>query len=68
MWRERATCARLDYQLFFDSRKEKIAKEVCGKCPVSIECRNEAILSQNDDGIWGGLSPDERRGPLIVML
>lgn len=37
------------------------AKQVCGECPVKIECLDFAIETNQDSGIWGGTSEDERR-------
>jgi len=37
------------------------AKAVCRRCPVSGECLAWALASGQDDGVWGGLSEDERR-------
>ena len=37
------------------------AKQVCDECPVKIECLDFAIETNQDSGIWGGTSEDERR-------
>ena len=39
---------------------EERAKAVCGVCPVSDECLSDALGRGESDGIWGGLTPDER--------
>jgi WhiB family redox-sensing transcriptional regulator len=36
------------------------AKAVCGRCPVSTPCLMWALV-RDVDGVWGGLSQDERR-------
>lgn len=36
------------------------AKQVCGGCPVQAECR-EYALTEPVQGIWGGMTEDERR-------
>ena len=67
-WRDRAACLDEDPELFFpigngDPALLQIekAKAVCGRCEVVETCLSWAIESRQDDGIWGGLSADERR-------
>lgn len=36
------------------------AKEICGQCPVIIECR-EYATARDEHGIWGGMTRRERR-------
>lgn len=38
-----------------------IAKEVCGECPVKVDCLDYALETNQDSGIWGGTSEEERR-------
>ncbi|MFD9668326.1 WhiB family transcriptional regulator [Rhodococcus sp. NPDC059968] len=35
-------------------RRERVAKEICGRCPVRQECRSYALASGEAWGIWGG--------------
>ena len=37
-----------------------LAKQICGRCPVKMECL-EYALPNEDHGIWAGLQPHERR-------
>ena len=37
------------------------AKEVCGECPVNRACLDYALETNQDSGIWGGTSEEERR-------
>ncbi len=37
------------------------AKRVCGECEVSKACLDFALDTNQDSGIWGGLSEEERR-------
>lgn len=37
------------------------AKEVCGECPVKVDCLDYALETNQDSGIWGGTSEEERR-------
>lgn len=67
-WRTNAVCRDTDPELFFPVgttgqallQIEK-AKGVCDQCNVKIECLDFAMETNQDTGIWGGLSEDERR-------
>jgi WhiB family redox-sensing transcriptional regulator len=67
-WRDKAACLTVDPELFFPvgntgpalDQIEK-AKQVCGQCPVMDNCLQYALESNQDSGVWGGLSEDERR-------
>jgi WhiB family redox-sensing transcriptional regulator len=67
-WRKRAACKDEDPELFFPigdvgpavAQIDK-AKAVCRRCPVVDECLNWALTMGEDDGVWGGMSEDERR-------
>ena len=37
------------------------AKETCNQCTVKIECLQFAIDTNQDSGVWGGTSEEERR-------
>ena len=38
------------------------AKRICQACPVNLECREYALAHESiTHGIWGGLTPRERR-------
>lgn len=60
-WRAEAACRRRAPWMWFqtDRRGVAAAKKVCGACFVRAQCL-EANLSE-PDGIYGGLTPDERR-------
>ena len=65
-WRDDAACRDADPELFFpDSRSAwgqvKRAKLICRGCPVSATCLSWALDSNQEAGIWGGLTEDERR-------
>lgn len=67
-WRRDAICRDTDPDLFFPVgttgyalvQIEK-AKHVCGECPVSTDCLQYALDTNQDSGIWGGTSEEERR-------
>lgn len=37
------------------------AKAVCAGCPVQAQCREWALATGQDTGVWGGLTDTERR-------
>jgi len=63
-WRERARCATVpDPDIFFPDRTTPAdeALAICIRCPVMLACRTYALGAQERDGVWGGLTEDERR-------
>jgi WhiB family redox-sensing transcriptional regulator len=40
------------------------AKAVCRRCPVQIQCLEYALRTDRRDGIWGGMTENERRNKL----
>ncbi len=68
IWRQDAACRDIDPNLFFPvgvtgDAVEQIAtaKDICSGCPVRLECLDFAITSNQEFGVWGGTSEDERR-------
>jgi WhiB family redox-sensing transcriptional regulator len=39
----------------------KLAKKACESCPVLTMCATYAIRHREEDGIWGGMSPNDRK-------
>ena len=67
-WRKQALCRDTDPELFFPIGTTgqallqiSEAKNVCRECGVKKECLDFAIETNQDCGIWGGTSEDERR-------
>ena len=67
-WRHDASCRSVDPDLFFPvgttgMAVEQIesAKAVCDECPVSGPCLEFALSTNQDSGVWGGTSEEERR-------
>jgi WhiB family redox-sensing transcriptional regulator len=67
-WRDHALCRDTDPDLFFPvgTTGQALvsidhAKRVCAECTVSVECLDFALDTNQDSGIWGGLSEEERR-------
>lgn len=62
-WQSRGACrgSDLDFVPEDGSRKaEYRAKQICRGCQVIDECLDYA-LQFNEAGIWGGMTPNERR-------
>lgn len=51
---------------FFKTGAKAIAKAktICGECSVTSECLRYSIVTEEEFGVWGGMSEDERK-PLI---
>ncbi len=67
-WRDQALCRDTDPDLFFPVGTTGVAvaqiehaKAVCAQCPVTSACLDYALATNQDSGIWGGLSEEERR-------
>lgn len=64
-WLRRGACRSSDPELFFPLAptpvQEARAKGVCAGCQVLADCRDYALRSGEADGIWGGMTPEERR-------
>lgn len=63
MWRRRALCAETDPEAFYPDIGEsaRVAKGICAACEVRRECLDYALAHDQTFGIWGGLTPPERR-------
>jgi WhiB family redox-sensing transcriptional regulator len=67
-WRVESACKDTDPDLFFPVgttgpaiEQIEAAKAVCGICPVQSQCLEFALATNQDSGVWGGTSEDERR-------
>ena len=67
-WRKLAACRDTDPDLFFPVGTtgpaiEQIenAKAVCATCDAQIPCLEFALTTNQDSGVWGGTSEEERR-------
>ena len=67
-WMEHSLCRGTDSNLFFPDKGlgsasvYKYARKICDKCPVERQCLEYAVKNCINDGMWGGRSPNERRG------
>jgi WhiB family transcriptional regulator, redox-sensing transcriptional regulator len=64
-WVRDAACAQTDPEAFFPygetSTEVRLAKAVCNGCEVRTECLTYALEVDEQWGIWGGLTPRERK-------
>jgi WhiB family redox-sensing transcriptional regulator len=73
-WASRAACSDMDTDLFYpeaslDERKKGVwnpadyeaARQVCLGCPVRPECYEYAMATEEEWGMWGGFTPEERK-------
>jgi WhiB family redox-sensing transcriptional regulator len=67
-WRFSAACRSADPELFFPISSTgaclaqvMAAKAICDQCPVRTECLAFALRTGQTDGIWGGLTEQERQ-------
>lgn len=62
-WQESALCAQTDPELFFPEKNgsAKGAKKVCARCEVEADCLRYTLEHDENHGVWGGLSENQRR-------
>ena len=67
-WRDRASCRDTDPDLFFPvgttgPALDQIAaaKAVCNACDAQDQCLEFALATNQEAGVWGGTSEEERR-------
>lgn len=68
-WRVKAACANSDTEKFFPNRDGVDAAMIvaqaqlcCAMCTVRKECLEFALTNKLKYGIWGGVTPRNRRG------
>lgn len=67
-WRQASACRDTDPDLFFPigttgPALDQIdaAKAVCHQCEVQAQCLEFALATNQEAGVWGGTSEEERR-------
>lgn len=62
-WQDDALCAQTDPESHFPGKGEtaRRAKKTCAGCDVRETCLEYAMSNQEEWGVWGGTSPQERR-------
>ena len=67
-WRDAAACRNTTADMFFPIGATGIAvdqiesaKRLCGQCEVTEPCLEFALATNQECGVWGGTSEEERR-------
>lgn len=67
-WRKDASCRDTSPELFFPVGTTgqaidqiEAAKAVCTGCPARISCLEFALATNQDSGVWGATSEEDRR-------
>lgn len=62
-WYAEAACLDADPAAFFPSKGEdpQPAQAVCATCTVVRDCLQLALDEGHKDGVWGGMTPGQRR-------
>jgi WhiB family transcriptional regulator, redox-sensing transcriptional regulator len=68
-WQDRAACKGHQPDLWYpdgmqgqnDAYRYAAARVVCDTCPVKADCLAHAIANDERHGMWGGLTPTERK-------
>ena len=67
-WRDRAACRDTNPEMFFPIGTTGVAIDqidaalrICTQCPVVDECLEFALATNQEAGVWGATTEDERR-------
>ena len=67
-WMENGSCIYANSELFFlfgssmkAIKKANEAKAVCNECFVKVDCLEYAVRTNQDSGVWGGATEEERK-------
>ena len=69
-WQLKGACREADPELFFHHdtergtgrhHREAAALRVCDECQVLRRCRQYALAQRESNGVWGGLTEEQRR-------
>ena len=68
MWQFQAMCSLENSEIFFSGLASRVAKAkaICSACPVQKQCLDFAISNNIEEGIFGGLTPNERKSLVSV--
>lgn len=50
----------------FDKETQRETAKRCNNCPLIMGCREFALSSKQAEGVWGGLTSDERKDILAT--
>lgn len=71
-WRDDAYCDGMPSEIFYgkdegpmNAKEIVIAKSICNKCEVRIDCLITALKKEEPYGVWGGFTSFERKASLV---
>lgn len=68
-WWSKAECVKEDPELFFPHRQNivqnEMAKRVCERCVVRLQCLAKSLEEPELYGVWGGVGELERKRMLM---
>ena len=63
-WADEAACKGMLPTFYVNPNNKTVvdrAVAVCFTCPVVMECQQYALANNEEYGIWGGMTPEQRR-------
>ena len=58
---EDAECRNVDTSVFFPSGGDfTVPKAICQRCDVRVKCLETSLKNNDEYGVFGGLTPNER--------
>lgn len=53
----------IEPDMWFDqtAKGQRIAVDLCYECPLILQCAATAIENNEEFGVWGGMTPDDRK-------
>ena len=72
-WQLKGSCLGYPIDVFFPEdrlksvlrRREEAAKRICLECPVLRKCREHALRTPEQHGVWGAMTSRERARALL---
>lgn len=62
-WTEQAACKGMLHVFYVNPNNKTVvdqALEICHhKCPVLLECQQYALRTEQEHGVWGGMTPEQ---------
>lgn len=63
-WWQEAMCKDADPRWFFPEGEQRnsyqLARQYCARCPVALQCLQDALSIPGTFGMWGGTTQNER--------
>lgn len=67
-WRKRAGCRTVGYDVMSDPNNVEGARSICESCPVRVDCLRFVLDNEDTEGVWAGLTFEERTRVCPVCL